>query len=161
VLRRKASAYDFDSIYEIMMDPAVNPFLNVEPMARDALRPIFNELLNRGNLSVYEQDGTVIGLVELSRGRRRTGHAVRLDNLAIRSESQGRGWGTQLLQDIITELQSQGVKRIDLIVESDNARAIRLYQKLGFEIEGTLRKYFKRAYQNQFVDDYLMAIIFD
>lgn len=143
------------------MDPAVNPFLNVEPMTRDAWRPIFDELLKRGNLSVYEQDGTVIGLVELSRGRRRTGHAARLDNLAIRSAFQGRGWGTHLLQELISDLQRQGVKRIDLIVESDNTSAISLYQKLGFEIEGTLRKYFKRANQDQYVDDYLMAIIFD
>jgi putative acetyltransferase len=103
----------------------------------------------------------VIGLVELSRGRRRTGHTARLDNFAIRPEFQGQGWGAHLLQEIIAELQSQGIKRIDLIVESDNTRAIRLYQKLGFEIEGTLRKYFKRANQSQFVDDYLMAIIFD
>ena len=34
-----------------------------------------------------------------------------------------------------------GVLRLELTVDTDNARALALYRKFGFQIEGTLRGY--------------------
>jgi putative acetyltransferase len=45
--------------------------------------------------------------------------------------------------------------RIQLEVYTDNEPAIRLYQKFGFEIEGTLRNFAFR--DGQYVDVYAMA----
>ena len=48
-----------------------------------------------------------------------------------------------------------GLKRIELTVFADNAAAIRLYEKFGFELEGTHRAY---AYRDgQFADALCMA----
>lgn len=33
---------------------------------------------------------------------------------------------------------NRGIKRTQLIVESDNPRAIKFYEELGFEIQGSL-----------------------
>jgi putative acetyltransferase len=45
--------------------------------------------------------------------------------------------------------------RLDLQVYTDNAAAVHLYQKFGFQIEGTLRRY---AYRDgKYMDSYAMA----
>jgi putative acetyltransferase len=48
-----------------------------------------------------------------------------------------------------------GITRLELEVYTDNAPAIALYKKFGFEVEGTLREYALR--DGQYVDSYLMA----
>ena len=65
------------------------------------------------------------------------------------------------MAELLDTLRQEGIKRFDLLVEIDNPRAIHFYKKFGFDIEGTLRNYFKRANQADYVDDYLMAIIFN
>ena len=48
-----------------------------------------------------------------------------------------------------------GALRVELSVYTDNARAIGLYRKFGFEIEGTMRGYAMR--DGQFTDTHAMA----
>jgi putative acetyltransferase len=48
-----------------------------------------------------------------------------------------------------------GVRRIELEVWTDNTAAIHLYEKFGFEIEGTGRQFARRA--GELVDAYYMA----
>jgi putative acetyltransferase len=47
------------------------------------------------------------------------------------------------------------LRRLELEVYTDNAAAIRLYEKFGFTIEGTMVDFAFR--DGQFVDTYLMA----
>jgi len=158
---RKATAADFQAIYDIFMDPEANPYLNAEFSDKVGFRPIFETLLQRGNLWVYEYQGEVIGFYEIRRGQRRTAHTARLENIALKSEFAGQGFGSRLMAELLDTLRQEGIKRFDLLVEIDNPRAIHFYKKFGFDIEGTLRNYFKRANQADYVDDYLMAIIFN
>ena len=157
---RKATAADFKAVYNIFMDPEANPYLNTEFSDETGFSPIFEALLKRDNLWVYEFQNKVIGFYEISRGQRRTGHAARLENIAISAEFSGQGFGSRLMEKLIGTLRQEGIKRFDLLVESDNPRAIHFYKKFGFEIEGTLRKYFKRAGQDKYINDYIMSIIF-
>ncbi len=157
---RKATTTDFKAVYDIFMDPEANPYLNAEFSDETSFRPIFNTLLQRDNLWVYEYQSEVIGFYEIRRGQRRTGHAARLENIAIKAEFIGQGFGSRLMEELIDTLQQESIKRFDLLVESDNLRAIHFYKKFGFEIEGTLRNYFKRANQSHYINDYVMSIIF-
>jgi ribosomal protein S18 acetylase RimI-like enzyme len=86
-------------------------------------------------------------------GVRATG-AVSNPRLSIRW--QGRGVGASLLGAAI-ELADQwlNLTRLELTVFTDNARAIALYKRCGFDIEGTLRQYAFR--DGAFVDAYGMA----
>lgn len=66
-----------------------------------------------------------------------------------------------MVSDAIEQLRAAGVKRIELYAESDNAPALRFYEKLGFVREGTLRKFYKRAGEADYIDDHLMALLLD
>lgn len=84
--------------------------------------------------------------------RRHTGQI----GMAIRDDWQGRGAGTALMRAAV-ELADRWLNlvRLELEVFTDNTPAIRLYQKFGFEIEGTLRKMAFR--DGAYVDAYAMG----
>lgn len=67
----------------------------------------------------------------------------------------------EMVEDALARLRAAGVKRVELFVETDNARAIRFYKRLGFEIEGTLRDFYKRASDAHYVDEHIMALLFE
>ena len=84
-----------------------------------------------------------------------------LGTLAVNPALHGQGIALAMVTDAIERLKADGVRRIELIVESDNAPALRFYEKLGFEREGTLRKFYKRATDAQAIDDHIMALLLD
>ncbi|KWT98580.1 ribosomal-protein-alanine acetyltransferase [Variovorax sp. WDL1] len=64
-----------------------------------------------------------------------------------------------MLTDAIERLKADGVRRIELYAESDNAQALRFYGKLGFVHEGTLRQFYKRADEPRYVDEYVLGLL--
>nr|WP_246005771.1 GNAT family N-acetyltransferase [Brevibacillus gelatini] len=52
----------------------------------------------------------------------------------------GYGIGKNLLQESIAWAERTGVKKMTLHVLETNEKAIRLYERLGFEVEGVLKK---------------------
>jgi len=59
---------------------------------------------------------------------------VRLVDIAVLSDYRGRGLGTGVLRDLLAECQASG-KPLHLQVAKGN-RAIHLYQRLGFSMNG-------------------------
>ena len=60
----------------------------------------------------------------------------------MRDDWQRRGVGSALLHAAIDLADNWiGYTRLELTVFTDNAAAVALYRKFGFEIEGTLRGY--------------------
>ena len=56
------------------------------------------------------------------------------------SNFQGRGIGSALMAALVDVADNWlDLKRLELKVYVDSAPAIRLYQKVGFEVEGTYR----------------------
>ncbi|HTD92268.1 MAG TPA: GNAT family protein, partial [Chitinophagaceae bacterium] len=72
----------------------------------------------------------------------------------------GKGYGYKMVEAILSHSSRQGFKRIELSVALINERAIRLYEKLGFRQEGVLRKYSHIAHGDQYLDEALMAYLF-
>jgi putative acetyltransferase len=71
---------------------------------------------------------------------------------------QGKGVGTALMQALVDLADGWlNVFRLELTVFVDNRRAIALYRKFGFEIEGTHKAYALRA--GEYVDAHFMARI--
>jgi ribosomal protein S18 acetylase RimI-like enzyme len=83
---------------------------------------------------VAEQDGQIVGTLM---GTVKPGEEgqVHLFKLYIHPDHFGQGIGKQLWQAYLQHL-APGVKRADLEVEPQNARAIQFYKRLGFQETG-------------------------
>jgi putative acetyltransferase len=76
--------------------------------------------------------------------------------MAVRDDWQRKGVGTALMQAAVDLADKWlNLTRLELEVYVDNAPAIRLYEKFGFVIEGTLVSFAFR--DGRYVDAHLMA----
>jgi len=160
--RRLAVESDLTHVFDIYMRPSVIPYLGFDPMPLEEFRrQVFDDLIRSGCFFIIEHNDTVAGFLKVSRYPGRANHVAYIGSFAIHPDLHGAGAAKSIMEDVIANLQADGVKRIELIVESDNPKAITFYQKLGFNLEGTLRKFYKRADQNHYVDDHLMSRLFE
>lgn len=100
--------------------------------------------------------GEVVGNLGLTRfARPRRAHVGEI-GMGVRDAWQGKGVGSALLQAALDLADNWlGLRRIELHVHADNERAIALYRKFGFEVEGTHRAYAIR--DGVYVDSLSMA----
>ena len=62
--------------------------------------------------------------------------------ISLRRKAQGRGIATEATCEILRlAFEEYGLERVYLNVLSDNNRAIRLYERVGFVYEGAFRKH--------------------
>lgn len=141
------------------MDERVNPYLNFEVMDKDSFLSVFQELMNDDQLFVYEDDHCILATCVVIRQKRRVAHAATIGTLATHPDFHGQGIGTRFMKDLLQKLKNEGIQRVDLYVEADNPVAQKFYGKLGFQLEGVLKKYFKRSYEKHYVDEHLMALL--
>ncbi|MBB3175673.1 GNAT family N-acetyltransferase [Variovorax sp. Sphag1AA] len=158
-MRRLAKPQDIDAVFSIYTHKKVAPFLTYEPMSLDEFKGIYQELLDSGCFYVWEVEGALAGFYKASRYPGRVQHVALLGTLAVDPRCHGQGVGHAMLTDAIERLKADGVRRIELYAESDNAQALRFYRKLGFEHEGTLRQFYKRAEEPHFVDEYVLGLL--
>ena len=87
-------------------------------------------------------DGRVVGTAGLHPNEsRRRAHAASI-GMAVHDDFSGRGVGTALLSALLIQADRWlNYTRVELTVWSDNAPAIALYERHGFEREGLLRAY--------------------
>ncbi len=84
--------------------------------------------------------------------RRHAGHI----GLAVHDKWHAQGVGTALMKALIDVADNWlNLSRLELTVFVDNQPAVKLYKKLGFVIEGTLKKFAFR--DGEYVDVYTMA----
>jgi RimJ/RimL family protein N-acetyltransferase len=75
--------------------------------------------------------------------------------IGILEEFRGQGIGSKLFEELDTWARKQHIHRLELTVIANNQHALALYQKMGFEIEGTKRHSLK--INDEFVDEYYMS----
>ncbi len=76
--------------------------------------------------------------------------------ISVSSKFRGRGVGSAMVQEMVNLCDNWlRIERIELTVFVDNAPALALYRKYGFEIEGTGTHYALR--NGEYVDAYFMA----
>ena len=158
---RKATPQDFNFIYDLHMHPQTNRFLFYEIMSAEEFKPIFNGLLAQEILYVYEADNILTGMFKLVPHLHRAAHVVGLGGVAIHPSFSGKGHGQQMINEIILFGKERGFLRMELGVSVINTRAIHLYEKAGFKKEGLLKKYIYLKTENLFLDDLLMAYLYE
>ncbi|WP_342746169.1 GNAT family protein [Paenibacillus donghaensis] len=102
-----------------------------------------------------EAEGRLTGYLSVQGGKaRRNRHSAHIV-VGILQEAQGIGIGSAFFERMDTWAVAQGIVRLELTVMAHNERALRLYQKSGFEIEGTKRKSLR--VDGRWVDEYYMG----
>lgn len=157
---RSVAEADFDRTHAIYMHDSINPYMSFEQIPRQEYRACFESMSARDEFLFYQENGVNLAIFTLIYGKWRKQHVASIAALAVLPDHQGQGVASRMMPAVFDLLKQRHISRLELIVESDNPKAIKLYQKLGFEIEGTLRAYLKRENQDVAVDDYCMAILF-
>jgi putative acetyltransferase len=148
---------DWQDMAELWQQPEViwgtlqMPYQSLDDLRRRLENP--PEGLHR--LVAVAEDGCVIGMLGLQVGRGRVAHAAHI-GMMVHPDFHNQGVGSALIEAAINLAEKWlNLIRLDLQVYTDNAAAIHLYEKFGFQIEGTLRRY---AYRDgEYVDAYTMA----
>lgn len=155
---RRAEPDDYLAIHEIFTCPKVFPgTLQLPYPSREQWRQRLAESGDGTYNLVAVVGDSVVGMLDVltfpNRPRRRHAGAI---GMAVHDEWQGKGIGTALMRAGL-ELADKwlNLTRLELEVYTDNEPAIRLYERFGFEREGTLRQYAFR--DGRYVDSYMMA----
>ncbi|MBN9138677.1 GNAT family N-acetyltransferase [Phyllobacterium sp. NPDC097923] len=153
---RAARVADFEQINALTNLPGFRagtlrlPFQSAEQTRK------WLESLGAGTTSIVaEIDQQIVGHAGLHRSDGRRAHTAHL-GLGVHDDFTGRGIGKALLLALIDAADNWlNIRRLELTVHADNAKAIGLYEKCGFEREGVHRDY---AFKNgRFVDALAMA----
>jgi putative acetyltransferase len=157
---RHAEPDDAPAIHRILSGPqAVAGTMQLPLQSLEGVRKRFFSELREGlyHLVACVDEEVVghLGLETFTRPRRR--HVGEI-GMAVRDDWHGKGVGTALMEAALDLADNWlNLTRLELTVYADNAAGIALYEKFGFEIEGTHRRY---AFRNgEYVDAYSMARI--
>lgn len=144
---------------------AVTELMNLPGYRAGTLRPPFQSIdavrkrmenPSPGAINlIVELDGKLVANGGMNRFEGRRQHAASL-GMGVHDDFTGRGIGSALLTALIDAADNWlAIKRLELTVYVDNGRAIRLYEKFGFETEGRLKAF---AFRNgEYVDAFTMA----
>lgn len=115
------------------------------------------ELSLLGRYVVAEREGKIVGHALLDpMPLEALSHVFRL-TVVVHAGFRNQGVGEALMRDLMDwAKRTPRVGKIELLVRATNERAIRLYSKLGFVVEGQFRKRV-RLPDGNFVDDIAMA----
>ena len=125
----------------------------------DGLRTRLTAQATSGSFDLVAEDGggALVGwsAVEVLpyRRARHVGYLV----LGVDAAAAGRGLGRALISATLDECRAHAVRRLELTVMADNLRAVNLYLRTGFEVEGLRRDGVLR--EGVLVDEYYMSRI--
>jgi ribosomal protein S18 acetylase RimI-like enzyme len=132
----------------------------VEAAPPDKFREyILNQLSNGDPFMAAIANGEVVGWCDVERYETRSEAHRAVLNIAIRPEYRDRGLGRKLLSIVLDQARDAGLVRVELWVFTDNARAIALYESVGFERQGVVR--YISLIDHKFRDGVGMAIIWE
>ncbi len=123
--------------------------IEIESFTTPWRRETFESLFGRG-------DTDMIGAVERDR---LLGYAIcwtvvdqsELGNVAVHGEARGRGVGRRLVQAAVEAVRGRGARECFLEVRSSNESARKLYERMGFEVIGRRRAYYRQPIEDALV----------
>ncbi|WP_255950936.1 GNAT family N-acetyltransferase [Streptomyces odontomachi] len=129
----------------------------VKPPQEPPYGPFFHETCLPEDFLVAELDGRVSGYIRLGFATplASNAHVRQIQGLLVAEEARGRGVARALLSAVMDAARRQGARRITLRVLGHNAPARKLYESMGFAVEGIQPGEFYLA--GEYVDDVMMG----
>ena len=130
--------------------------LQVPYPSREYWRRRLTENTDRVYTLVGVIDERIVGTVTVvTSDRPRRKHAGTIA-ICVHGDWQGKGVGAELMRAILDLADNWlNLTRLELEVYADNEAAIRLYERFGFEVEGTLRRHAFR--DGEYIDSKVMG----
>jgi len=127
------------------------------PYTREVVERWLSNLQNL-IITVAVHGGKIVGHAQVLKfprpQRKGTGDLI----IYLHQDFHNVGLGTAMLTKLVELTKKEGLHRIGLTVIADNKRAIRLYQKMGFTIEGVMKdSYFGE--DRKYHDELVMGLI--
>jgi RimJ/RimL family protein N-acetyltransferase len=140
-----------------------------EKSVSNLVPPFTRERIERWTSNIdYDKVLTIVAVIEEKNERRIVGSASLGLNeqevfrhkgelgIAVDDDYQNMGIGSAILKHLLDIAKKKKLTKVSLSVDTGNDRAVHVYKKAGFEIEGKLRN--EKYYKGQYSDDYRMAI---
>lgn len=158
---RAMNAADWPALHELWSEPGVyRDTLQIPFQSEDEVKKKIEHPPEGIIRLVAEVDGRVIGASALHRNHRPRMRHMAGCGVSVHPDYWNKGVGSALMAAVVDLADNWlDLKRIELEVFVDNAAAIHLYEKFGFVIEGTKRKYAFR--EGEYVDTHVMARVRD
>ena len=148
---------DAEAIARIRREDGVREGVLALTSGRITVTEAFIESLGPADRAfVAVEEGEVAGLgVIISRKTANRAHCAMIA-LMVSNEFQRHGIGHRLMKEIIDCADEELLlHRLELLVLTDNEKAVNLYKKFGFMVEATRRH--AAAVHGEFADEYLMG----
>jgi len=158
-LIRKAEGKDFKQVSEMYFSKSANRFLYYDPINFEDFKKMWKKMLRRKYNFVCIRRGQVVGFITCVRRTGQEKHIAYIGPVVVKPGKIGEGIGKEMMDFLLHKLKyCSRFKRIELIVNSDNNRAINFFRKYDFEIEAVLKKHTER--NGEYFDDFLMVKFF-
>lgn len=88
-----------------------------------------------GRLFVLRADGKVAGMANalITVSTAEGGRVLLLEDVIIKSTHRGAGFGRRLVEHVLAWAKSEGISRVTLLADKDNASALAFYERAGFK----------------------------
>ncbi len=123
------------------------------------VKAMINQSINGDNLLlIATEDDNIIGFLSAQRGIIRKIKHTAYIVVGIREKFRGKGIGKKLFCELDLWAKENNISRLELTVMCTNSMAKQLYEKNGFEVEGTKRN---SIFMNgKYIDEYYMSKIY-
>ena len=102
-----------------------------------------------------EDENELVGFLSVSRGNSRRSNHTAYIAVGIIQKCVNKGIGRKLFEEVEKWAMKYNVTRLEITVLTHNEGAIRLYEKLGFKIEGRREK--SMIIDGEYKSEYYMA----
>jgi GNAT superfamily N-acetyltransferase len=137
---RPVTPEDFDAIYPLFVQ-----LWPTKPIDREALRTVFARAAasETDALRCLEEEGQIIGFCAyaLVNNLWQEGQIAYVYAMVVDEACRGRGFGTQLINEVIADSRRRGLKRVELDSGFPREKAHVFYERLGFEKRAFLFSY--------------------
>ncbi len=156
---RKAEGKDFQRVAEMYFSESANRFLYYDPTNYEDFKKMWKKMLRRKYNLVCVRKGEVVGFITCVRKTGQEKHIAYIGPVVVKPGKGGEGVGKELMEFLLNKLKfTSRFKRVELVVNSDNRRAVDFFRNQGFEIEAVLKKHTER--NGEYFDDFLMVMFF-